>query len=318
MNTTRFISDTTNFTSVASVLTDIPNIVGFQGIPGLHINGVQGNIGSIGTSISFNGADGLFGFQGITGLQKEIGFSGPNGSQGFQGNQGSQGNQGFQGPHGFQGNIGASHLLGFQTSYYDDATTFVLKSLGGKISSVPITHFNIGDINDIALHDLTNGRCYLSTVYVPTTTTISGVTFYQGAQGSYTETSNTSGVGLYSYNQSSGIISYITGTQSPDFWKNQSNTWVSKDFSSSYLASPGVYFIVYLLNSTTALGAPTLGTTNSLLNSGNLEKFFFQNAVQIAGISNTTYTNFPSSLNIGTNGDMGYGAYNDRGFFTIY
>lgn len=111
---------------------------------------------------------------------------------------------------------------------------------------------------------ISDGQIRFFAIYISETTTITGVKWFQATQGSYTA-DNYNGIGLYSY--SGGTLTQVASTTDDgDIWKATGSTMASKAFSSTYNASPGVYFIAVLYNSSAQTTAPALGgygTTNA-------------------------------------------------------
>lgn len=105
---------------------------------------------------------------------------------------------------------------------------------------------------------LADGTQRFVAVYVRKQTTITGVKWFQGAQGDYTA-DNYNGVGLYAVNASTGDITLVaSSTDDGNIWKAAASTISSKAFSSTYVADPGVYYISFLYNSSSQTTAPTL------------------------------------------------------------
>jgi len=125
------------------------------------------------------------------------------------------------------------------------------QGLGSEAKSVPIgISFLFPNIGNAI--QLTSQRLVLSPVYLSTTTTITGVKWYQSVQGNYTA-SNYNGVGLYSV--SGGVITLIaSSTNDNAIWQTfASDTWGNKAFSTPIpnLAA-GTYYIAALAT----IGAP--------------------------------------------------------------
>lgn len=98
---------------------------------------------------------------------------------------------------------------------------------------------------------------FFTAVYIPKTTTITGVMFYQQTQGNYTA-NNYNGVGLYS--ASGGTLTLVaSSTDDGNIWKGTSNSWQTKAFSSAYTASAGLYYIGALWSSSSTTANPAIG-----------------------------------------------------------
>ncbi len=173
--------------------------------------------------------------------------------------------------------------------------------LGGATKAEPFG-LNIFNLTTGALA-LTSQQVRFVAVYLPTAQTITGVRFFQSTQGSYTA-NNYNGVGLYSY--SAGTLTLVaSSTDDPNIWKATSNTWSNKDFSGTYPAVAGLYFIAALYCSSAQVTAPTLVGGAAFANA-NVVSMDFSNSAKIAGsVSSLTALPSPSqamsSVVVGTN-----------------
>jgi hypothetical protein len=140
----------------------------------------------------------------------------------------------------------------------DDAVTLGQQALGSTIKSVGLGCRSLVNLNTTLA--MTDGQIYLSAVYLPVSTTITGVKWFQPVAGVYTA-DNYNGVGLYTY--SGGTLTLVaSSTDDGNIWKSTGAQ--SKAFSSTYSASAGVYYVGFLYNTSVA-GSPTpsiSGTTN--------------------------------------------------------
>ena len=124
-------------------------------------------------------------------------------------------------------------------------STILYESLGLSMTDVAGTE------------NLIDARLELFAVYINEATTITGVKWFQTTQGNYTA-DNYNGVALYSY--SGGTLTLVaSSTNDGDIWKAASGAMSSKAFSSTYAASPGVYFIGFLYNNSAQTTAPAVG-----------------------------------------------------------
>lgn len=107
-------------------------------------------------------------------------------------------------------------------------------------------------------------------------TTLTGVSFWQSVTGDYTADAY-NGIGLYSY--SAGTMTLVASTTNDgNIFKGTVSTMQSKNFSSTYAAAPGLYFICFLYNAAPAAPtAPSIGAYVALTN----------NAVSSAGLTNS-------------------------------
>ena len=168
------------------------------------------------------------------------------------------------------------------------------QGLGSSVKAVPIG-LNLS-LNIAASTAFTNQRLSLMPVYLATTTTITGVKWYQSLIGSYTA-NNYNGVGLYSV--SGGAITLIaSSTNDGAIWQTfATGTWGNKAFSSplSNLAA-GTYFIGALYNSLVQVTAPAIQTFTS--SSASIQSFDFTGG-RLAAIL-ASQLSLPSPLTLST------------------
>jgi hypothetical protein len=101
---------------------------------------------------------------------------------------------------------------------------------------------------------LTDGYCYFVAVYVPVTCTITGVKMPIQTAGDYTADAY-NGVGLYTV--SGGTYTLVASSANDgNIWKTTSFTLLTKAFSATYAAVPGVYMVGLLYNSSAQTTAP--------------------------------------------------------------
>jgi hypothetical protein len=136
---------------------------------------------------------------------------------------------------------------------------------------------------------MTSQRAYFVPIYLVNSTTITGVKWFQTAQGVFTS-NNYNGVGLYSY--SGGTLTLVaSSTNDTTMWKGAVATQ-SKAFSSTYSASAGIYFIGLVYSASGATTAPGIGVgTNT--NNANIQGDL-TNSAKLASIVNSQ-TSLPSS-----------------------
>ena len=129
----------------------------------------------------------------------------------------------------------------------NDATVLGYQGLGSSIKGYPLG-INLTAVG--ASTGFTNQRLWLTPVYVPADSVITGVRWLQIAAGGYTA-NNYNGVGVYTV--SGGTINIaVSSSNNGNIWKTFSaNTWGSQSFDAPYSASKGSYFIGALLNATT-------------------------------------------------------------------
>jgi hypothetical protein len=173
---------------------------------------------------------------------------------------------------------------------YEWIWTTGMQALGSTIKGV-----NLGTpvfYSQGAAAFLTSGAVRFVPYYLPQSQTITGVKFYQANTANYTG-NNYNGVGLYSY--SGGTLTLVaSSTNSASFWINTINTWVTKPFSSTYSASPGIYYIGMMYSFSSQTTAPqTIG--GSTVNNA-FATFDLTNSAKIAGLSATGQTVLPSTI----------------------
>jgi hypothetical protein len=142
-----------------------------------------------------------------------------------------------------------------------------------------------------------NSRLTLIAIYLETPQTITGVKWYQGTLGSYTA-NNENKVGLYTV--SGGTLTLVAScTNDGNLWKTAaSNTFGAKAFSSTYAASPGLYYIGLLYSNSAVTTAPTIGISSNVVNS-NVQSGDFSNGLGLQLVK-TTVVALPSSITAST------------------
>jgi hypothetical protein len=153
------------------------------------------------------------------------------------------------------GTISTGVWQGTTTDRYQLAITalgsaIVAQNIDGNLSTV---------LNNASMTSL---RTYWQAVYIDKAQTITGVKWRQAVQGVYTaQTYN--GVGLYSYNTGTGVLTLVaSSTDDGNIWKaavSTAGSLASKAFSSTYAATPGIYFVCCVYSSSAQTTAPSLG-----------------------------------------------------------
>jgi hypothetical protein len=137
-----------------------------------------------------------------------------------------------------------------------DYTIFSYQALGSVIKAQTIGE-NINNISSLA--SPISQKVYFSAIYLPFAQTLTGVKWFQGAQGSYTA-SNYNGIGIYSY--SGGTLTLVaSSTNNGSIWKGTANTVGSQAFSGTYAAAAGVYYVALMYSSSAVTTAPTVGVS---------------------------------------------------------
>jgi hypothetical protein len=158
----------------------------------------------------------------------------------------------------------------------------IYNALGSTILAEPL--FNISNIT--TGQSLSSQSARITPVYLPKGGTITGVRWFQTAQGVYTA-SNYNGVGLYSY--AAGVLTLVASSADDgNIWKAATSVWGSKAFASTYTAAAGVYFIIALYCSSAQTTAPGIGGCANTQNAAVLAADFTNSARLSGAISAQT------------------------------
>jgi hypothetical protein len=139
-----------------------------------------------------------------------------------------------------------------------------------------------------------NTRIFLTAIYVPTTTTVTGVKWVQGSAGSsYVGGANYNGIALYSYNVGTGLCTRMDSTAS------DANTWSTAGFQSRAFVNQisltqGVYYLAAVCNGT-ATTFPSITQTTA---QSAITTYDFTAPAKLTGNSNGTVS--PASFNLST------------------
>jgi hypothetical protein len=168
-----------------------------------------------------------------------------------------------------------------------------IKLLQGLGSLIKAQNFNASEATTTA--GLVDGTARFFAVYLSKGQTITGVQYYQTGQGVYTADNNNQ-VALYTVNAATGVLTRVAeSVNDGNIWKQVNTTTYKVPFSSTYVASAGVYYIGLLYNSSAQSTAPTIlarsaaqnAAAMSLDNTGSLTKSMTLNSQTALG---TTYT----------------------------
>jgi len=172
-----------------------------------------------------------------------------------------------------------------------DISLIAMQAMGSTIKGYNLTCPIISLISTNAA--LTSGNILLTATYIPKSTTITGVKFFQSTQGVYTA-NNYNGVGLYSV--SGGTLTLVaSSTNDGNVWKGTSNTWQTKAFSSTYSAAAGIYYVAALYSSSAQTTAPAVGVMAASINTTALKAFDFGNSLKLTEFI-TGQTSMASSI----------------------
>lgn len=140
---------------------------------------------------------------------------------------------------------------------------------------------------------LTDARIDFVAVYLPGAQTITGVGFFQGAQGNFTG-DQTNSIALYRY--SGGTLTKVAeSANNANIYKGTSNTWQRVAFSATYSATAGIYYIGFLYNQSAQTTAPTLGSANFSNSGVSGAGTLFSNSARTAAIL-SSQTSHPSTV----------------------
>ena len=131
---------------------------------------------------------------------------------------------------------------------------------------------------------LADGSVRFIATYVPITATITGVKFFQVAQGDYTA-DNYNGIGLYSYNGVNGTLTLVASTTNDgNIWKGANSNWQTKAFTTPYSATSGLYFVGLLVNWSVFNATPSIGS--SVSSTAGLGASDFTNSAKLVSFVN--------------------------------
>lgn len=209
------------------------------------------------------------------------------------------------GPHDASSVLSSSYSLRAnfsQTteSYYTvvgatmDIATSILSGSGVKF-----TNMVMGAITGNG-GSLSSGSIYFAAIYVPASTTVTGLRTITSLASAFTTSSNYNGMGLYSYDGAGTLNIVASSSNSPTIWSTSGGTIIERNFSSLITLSPGPYYIGLLYNRTIQTVAPSLAGTGVTITSTNLATMDFTNSATLYGVASGTYTSLPTSLALST------------------
>jgi len=170
----------------------------------------------------------------------------------------------------------------------------IYSALGSTILYQPLG-LSLSTINNIAAANFhVNGQLKLITTYIPVTTTITGVKWFQIAKGVFTA-SNYNGVGLYSYS-AGNLTCVVSSSNDGTVWQTATLlTMGSKSFASPYVASPGTYFIASLINYSGVTTSASIAQFAPTALSSGVVSWDYTNTANINSTV-TSQTTLPTSL----------------------
>jgi hypothetical protein len=206
-----------------------------------------------------------------------------------------------------------------QINNISDVAINTYKALGSTIKAQTIGLTTNSIIAAVALQATTAtqiSRMQVIPIYLQTTEILSGVIWYNGTGTGTYVASNENRVGLYSY--SGGTLTLLaSSTNDPTMWSssyNAANSFVTKSFSSTYSASPGLYYIGVLQSFASATSVPTVGSAQNIISSALTFRLVnFTNGAVLTGVK-TTVTSLPGSVAINTFTNT----YQNNHWFAVY
>ena len=191
------------------------------------------------------------------------------------------------------------------TTFSNGAILTAYSLLGSTYKSISLTCFNPSMLQgSVALQD---GSCRFVAIYIPITTTITGVRWFQAQQGNYVA-DNYNGIGLYSYSGGTLTLQAST-TNDGNTWKGTTNTWQTKAFSSTFSASVGIYYIACLYNTNSETTAPTIGAASSMANAAVSNQDFTNSAKLSCAIGSQASLPTPQAISAAGSLNINYGLW---------
>jgi hypothetical protein len=173
-----------------------------------------------------------------------------------------------------------------------NATISAFQFLGSSIKFFPIGVNSF--IQATTNLQFVNTRIFITAIYVPTTTTVTGVKWITGSAGtSYVGNANYNGIALYNYNVGTGLCTRIDSTAS------DVTTWSSAGFQSRAFVTPisltqGVYYLTAICNGS----ATTFPSITQTAPASAVTTYDFTSPAKLTGNSNGTVS--PASFNLST------------------
>lgn len=188
-----------------------------------------------------------------------------------------------------------SDVTNLQTELdYLDSSVAILNALGAGIIA---ESYGVPRVLGSVALSFVDGTALFIAVVIHKSATVTGVGWIQTTAGNYTA-DNFNGVGLYTY--SGGTLTQVAvSVNDGNIWKQTSNTVGRKAFSSPYAASPGVYFIGALYNSSAQTTAPSIaGSPNHISVAGMINDLTNSAKITGARTAQTTLLSSESMTNL--------------------
>lgn len=176
------------------------------------------------------------------------------------------------------------HLVDVQEIATDNTLVKGLQALGSTVVAMPI---GIAELYGGTL-TLTDGQAVYQAFYITQSATITGVKFPQRTQGVFTG-DNFNGCALYSVS-GGGYTQVAITSDDANIWKNSDYALGTAAFTSTYAASPGIYMVAILYNSSAQTTAPVIYNSGGI---GSLNSLMLTNSNQVVGTV-STQTTLPS------------------------
>jgi len=140
---------------------------------------------------------------------------------------------------------------------------------------------------------MVNNTAHFIPLYLDTTSTITGVKWFQSIAGNYNN-QQYNGVAIYSAPSAGNITLISSSTDNGNIWKATSNTWTSQSFSSAATLSAGTYFIATFYNASSITSNPSILGISSLA-VVQLAPFDFTNSNKISSTITGATANSPQT-----------------------
>jgi hypothetical protein len=193
---------------------------------------------------------------------------------------------------------GVTSAIQTQINNTADSSLNAYQALGSQIKAQPI---GINTSNITTTTQVTSGNqafIRFIPIWLQTAQTLTGVIWYQGVSGVYTA-SNENRVGLYTYSAGTATL-VASSANDANLWAGTANTFVTKAFSSPYVASPGFYYIALLMSTSATTTSATIGASaNLVVANAGLRQVDFTNGALTYGVR-ATVLSLPGSITVGT------------------
>jgi hypothetical protein len=165
-----------------------------------------------------------------------------------------------------KGYLTSADWSSFNSKLTDDATILAYQALGSTVKAETVG-LHLAESNTAFALGTNSPRW--TAVYLTKAATLTGVMYYQRVTGSYTANNNNR-VGLYSINSSTGAATLVaSSTNNGALWSTAAtNSLLTIPFTSTYVATAGLYFVVALYSRSAETTQPVLASGTGLNSSG--------------------------------------------------